>query len=298
MAEDHEVIRMKFMIRRRIFIFTFFFGLLLSPDLFAQETGQQFQGFNLEGYTDGGQKAWEVKGTKADVMDNSIKITNVDANQFGEQKMNLKAKEGTIDKASGDMHVENNVVITSDRGSQLKTDSLDWKKTQDLVTTNDRVHIIDRALEATGTGLSAQPGLKTAQMQKDVTVKVNTEPDKPNGDVVVVTSDGPMEMDQKKNLAVFNKNVVAVQNDRTLKADRMEIYFDQQSQRIKQLVCIGNVYIIQGQNTSQSEKAVYDAAEEKLTLLGRPKLIMVTQGNDGLASLNTKDKKDEKKEKK
>lgn len=292
MDAGFEIVRLNLM--RKIFIFTFFFATLVSPVLFAQESGQQFQGFNLEGYTDGGQKAWEVKGTKADVMDNSIKITNVDANQFGDQQMNLKAKEGTINKATGDMHVENDVVITSERGSQLKTDSLDWKKKQDLVTTEDRVHIIDKAMEATGTGLTAQPGLKTAQMNKDVTVKVNTDPDKPNGEIVTVTSDGPMEMDQKKNLAVFNKNVVAVQNDRTLKADRMEIYFDQQSQRIKQLVCIGNVYIVQGQNTSQSEKAVYDADSQKLTMLGRPKLIMVTQGGGGLLSLDGKDK--EKKE--
>ena len=263
----------------------------------SQDNPQRFQGFNLEGYTDGGQKSWEVKGETADVMENSINITNVDANQFGKQKMNLKSKEGTIDKVSGDIHLQNDVVVTSETGSQLKTDTLDWQKAKDLVTTDDKVVITDKMFEATGQGLTAHPNLKTAQMDKDVTVKVNTDPEKPNSDVVVITSDGPMEIDQKKNMAVFNDNVVAVQTDRTLKADRMEIYFDQQTQKITQTICIGHVYILQGANSSQSEKAVYDAVEQKMTLYGRPKIIMVTQGGGGLASLDSKKKKpeDEKK---
>jgi len=250
----------------------------------AQDTGQQFEGFNLEGYTEGGEKAWNVTGDTADFQGDLIAISNVDANRFGEQEMNLKARTGVIDKVSGNIHLEEDVVITAKSGGQLKTDSLDWQKEKDLVSTDAPVELTDEGLKATGTGLQAHPGLKTAQMNKDVTVQVNTEPKKVNGQVVTVTCDGPMEMDQNLNKAVFTDNVVAVQEGRTLKADKMEMFFDPESQEIRKVICTGHVEIQQGDNTSYSSRAVYDGKTGKLTLTGRPKLIMVTEGESGMGS--------------
>ena len=37
---------------------------------------QQLQGFNLNGYTNNGEKSWEVNGDKADISDDKIKVTN------------------------------------------------------------------------------------------------------------------------------------------------------------------------------------------------------------------------------
>jgi len=85
-----------------------------------------------------------------------------------------------------------------------------------------------------------------------------------------------MEIDQKTSKATFRKNVVAVETDRTLKADLMEVYFDPTTNKIKEAICTGNVQIIQGGNTTHSEKAVYNGSDQTLTLIGRPKLIMVT----------------------
>ena len=57
---------------------------------FADESvQQQFQGFNLNGYTDSGKKAWDINGDKADISDDQIKITNVNANSFDKHKANL-----------------------------------------------------------------------------------------------------------------------------------------------------------------------------------------------------------------
>jgi hypothetical protein len=39
-------------------------------------------------------------------------------------------------------------------------------------------------------------------------------------------------------------------------------------------VAEGNVKIVRGENVSYSEEAVYTAADRKITLLGRPKLII------------------------
>lgn len=257
----------------------------LSPfsAVLAQEGAQQFEKFQLQGYTEGGAKAWDVKGDTADVKGSLIDLTNVDANHYGEQDVNLKAKKGQMDKESGNIHLEKDVVITSETGSQLTTDYLDWHKNDDLVTTEAIVTITDAAMTAVGKGLEAHPGLKTAEMKEDVTVTVNTQPKNPDGgQIVTITCDGPMEVDHKNSKATFNKNVVAVETDRILKADIMEIFFDPQSNQIKEAVCTGHVEIIQGGNTTHSDKAVYSGADQKLTLTGRPRLIMLMEGKDAI----------------
>jgi len=252
---------------------------------FAEEPAQQFEGFNLQGYTNDGQKNWDVKGDTADIQGNMIKISNVDANQYGEQQVNLKAKNGTVDKTSGNILLEKDVVITSETGSQLKTDSLDWQKEKDLVKTDDPVQLTDKGVQINATGMEATPGLKTAEMQKDVTVKIQPEgnKEKPPADPVTITCDGPLEIDQKKNIAILNNNVVAVQLDRTLKADKMEVYFDATNKKISQMICIGNVVLIQGGNATYAERAVYNAVDQNVVLTGRPKLILIPEGKNPLS---------------
>jgi LPS export ABC transporter protein LptC/lipopolysaccharide transport protein LptA len=244
---------------------------------------QEFEGFNLNGYTKGGEKSWEINGDKANVSDNKVRITNVDANSFGADQVNLKSKTGSIDKASGNVHLEKDVVITSEKGAQMTTDTLDWKRNEDLVTTQDPVVITDDSLKVTGKGMVAHPSLKVASIQEDVKAHVSTDATatKPSQNITI-TSDGPMEMDQTAQKAIFNDNVVAteVATGRQLKADKMEVYFDQKAKGIKKLICTGNVSVHQGENVSYADKLIYDGATQKMTLSGSPKLIfdMTDQG--------------------
>ena len=48
---------------------------------------------------------------------------------------------------------------------------------------------------------------------------------------------------------------------------------------IDRIVCRGNVKIVRGDNTSYSEEAVYTASDKKITLNGRPKLIIYSTGD-------------------
>ncbi len=247
---------------------------------------QEFEGFNLNGYTDGGEKAWEINGDKARISDEKVNITNVNANAFGDQNVNLKSKTGSIDKASGNVRLENDVVITSDQGAQMTTDTLDWKRSENVVSTVDPVEIKDNTITITGKGMTAHPDLKNASIHEDVKADV-TAPASAGvpAQNISITSDGPMEMDQLKQLVVFNDNVVAteVSTGRELKADKMEVYFDQTAKSIKKLVCIGNVSVHQGENISYSDRLVYDAATQKMTLSGKPKLVfdINSQGGSG-----------------
>ena len=258
-----------------------------APGTATQGPAQQFEGFNLQGYTDDGKKAWDVQGDTADVLNSSIQIHNVDANGYGEQRMNVKAKTGTVDKASGNLHLEKNVVITTDRGTQLKTDALDWQRSKDLVTTEDKVVITDESLTAVGKGATAHPNLKQAQLNEDVTVKLKTKSKNPGSQVVTITSDGPMVIDQAKQTAIFHDNVVAIQEGRILKADKMEVFFNVKTNKITKIICTGNVSITQGENRSYSKMAIYDTTTQSLTLAGQPKLILMTEGENPLTALGS-----------
>ncbi len=270
---------------------------LISSTVWAAEenasaTGvtQQLEGFNLNGYTNDGKKSWEVNGAKADIGDEKINVDQVDANFYGKQNGNLKADKGIIDKVNGAVNLQDNVVVTSERGTTMKTDSLDWDRNKDLVTTKDKVKIEDVQGVITGTGLKAQPNLKKAQLNEDVKAVINTSSSSPKGSTaasakqtVTITSDGPMQMDQVKMYAVFNKNVVAVEaaTGRELNADKMEVWFDEKNKRIKKLICSGNVKVVQGESASYAEEMVYEGDSQVLTMLGRPKIVFDTGDTAG-----------------
>ncbi len=281
------------MIIRNAIISLALIAVMASPGA-AQKDEQRFQGFNLQGYNDSGEKAWDVEGETADINGTEIQLTNVNANAYGDRSMNVTAAEGMVDQVSGYMKLEKDVVITSDDGSKMMTDYVEWNREQDLVSSDDEVYIKNENFTATGTGLEARPGLKSAQLKKDVTVRVDTSrlaaeeaeavPEQPK-QFLTVTSDGPMVLDQLLNKARFEINVVAEQEDQTLRADVIEIYFKEGMREVIEMVCIGNVEITQGDNKTYAEKATYNAEDQKLTLSGRPKLILETGGENGIAPL-------------
>ena len=238
---------------------------------------QQLQGFNLNGYTNNGEKAWDVNGSKADISENNIQITNVDANAYGKQAANLTADRGTIDKTNGNVHLQDNVVITAkDRGTKMTTDELDWNRNKDLVSTKDPVKIVDDQGVVTGEGMTAHPNLKKAQIDRNVKATMHTKSEDDEDDqVITVTSDGPMQMNQATMYAVFNTNVVAIEasTGRELDCDKMEMWFNGTTKKIKKAICSGHVKAIQGNDISYANQMVYDGENQMLTMIGRPKIV-------------------------
>ena len=261
------------------------FVLFFAPAACAEDAvpAQQLEGFNLNGYTTGGKKSWEINGDKADISDDKIKITNVNANAFEKQKVNLTSKTGVLSKTNGDVHLEDDVVITAERGTQMTTDSLDWSRNKDLVTTDDPVKITDDQGVVTGKGLTAHPTMKQASLNRDVKAVLNTAKDAAPGQTATITCDGPMTMDQQKMYAVFNDNVAAVEDStgRQMYADKMEVYFDDKQKKIKKVVCTGNVKVLQGDNVSYADQMIYDGENQELTMTGRPKLVFDTSKGKG-----------------
>jgi lipopolysaccharide export system protein LptA len=176
------------------------------------------------------------------------------------------------------------VVTSNDSGTQMTTNTLDWNRNKDLVSTQDPVQITDDQGVITGQGMSAHPNLKKAQINKHVKAKVHTQPQgEPDDQVITVTSDGPMQMNQATQYAVFNTHVIAIEasTGRELHCDKMEIWFNQVTKKIKQAICTGHVKAVQGPDVSYADKMIYDGETQLLTMIGRPKIIFITGGAQG-----------------
>lgn len=268
------------------------FGQTPAPE---EVSDQQIGDFSLSGYGEKGRKSWDIAGKTADIFTDEVKLKDVDGNLYGqEEDVNLTAKTGNFNKKDGKVHLEKDVVITTSGGARLTTDSMDWDRNKQLVTTKDKVNIAKDNMNITATGAQGEPNLKKIALNKDVTVDINPTPDsaaKPGElaikNKIIITCDSSLEIDYDKNIATFNKNVLVDRGDFQIYSDIMHLYFSSGkdvkqtdktpgfmgNNKIDKIVARGNVKIVRGENTSYSQEAVYTASDKKIVLTGKPKLV-------------------------
>ena len=82
-----------------------------------------------------------------------------------------------------------------------------------------------------------------------------------------ITSD-TVEANQKQNVVTFKGNVVAKQENVTLHANMLAIYYDPDTKGIKTVVATGNVKIVQLERRATSQKATFHQDENKVVLDG------------------------------
>jgi lipopolysaccharide export system protein LptA len=85
-----------------------------------------------------------------------------------------------------------------------------------------------------------------------------------------------LDFDYKRMVAVFSGNVVAVDPDVKIAADKVTMAFGE-DQEIKLVTCSGNVRIWYQDKTASARQAVYQAKKGEVELLGEAKL---ARGND------------------
>lgn len=284
------------MAKKIVLILTFLFAFSFALEAAAKkqeavpqeaEADQQMNDFSLQGLNQNGKKAWEVRGKSADILTDIVKLTSVNADVYGEEEnINLVGDKGTYDKANGKIHLQDNVVITTSGGGKLTTNYLDWDRESQRVSTEDVVNIQRQNIKAVATGLEGDPNLKKVSLKDDVTVEIQEALEETKGgdpllsskEPTIVTCDGPLEIDYEKEIAIFNNNVKVDQKEHgIMHADKMEAYFDFKVKKILRIKSIGNVKIVKDGNTSYSDEALYSAADKKMTLTGRPRLVLNSQ---------------------
>jgi len=276
-----------------------------------EESDQQISDFSLAGYGEKGEKAWDLSGKSADIFDEVIKLKDVVGNMYDKKEdMNLTADRGDFNKEDGSVHLEENVVITTSSGAKLTTDSLDWDRNEEIISTKDLVNIERNNLVAVAQGAKGEPSLNTMALEREVRVDINSiKKDREQSTVTkektTITCDGPLEIDYEKNIAVFNNNVKVDRPDTILYSDKMDVYFSQTSEdsdepeeadgpagsdemmgsSIDKIIAQGNVKIVRGENISYSDKATYLATDKRIILNGRPKLVIYSTEDLSDASL-------------
>ena len=249
-----------------------------------EQLTEKVKSFSISGFSDSGKKTWEMEGRSANILDDKIDLTDITANSFGDDvKVNLKADEGVFTRKNNDIELKKNVVIVTDEGTRLTTELLNWDAKKELVYTDKSLLIEREDMDITGTGASAKPDLRLAQLNKDITVKTK-DPE------AVITCDGPLEVDYDKNIAYFNNNVKLTDPETVIDTDKATAYFEPQKKSLTKVVCEGKVKITRGEDVTYAELLTYLPGEGRVILEGRPKIII--RNTEELLQ-KSKEKKDE-----
>ncbi len=82
-----------------------------------------------------------------------------------------------------------------------------------------------------------------------------------------ITSD-TVEANQKTNTIVFKGNVVAKQEDTTLYANTLTVFYDEKTKKLKEIVATGNVKVVRLERRATSQKATFDQDKNEVTFDG------------------------------
>jgi LPS export ABC transporter protein LptC len=281
----------------RRFILVIFGIFLITSILYAevqniQESDQQINDFSLSGYGEKAQKTWDLSAKTADIFDNNVKLKEIVGNLYGEKEdIKLTADKGDFDKQEGRVHLEQNVIVATSSGAKLTTDSLDWDRKNQIVSTKDMVNIERGNMITVAQGAVGEPNLNKITLDKDVTVNINPQAQQQEAsdkNKIIITCDGPLEIDYEKKIATFKNNVKVDSKDSWIYSDTMDVYFimsdkdnketegppNAMGNKIDKIVARGNVKILRGENISYSDEAIYTASDKKIKLSGKPRLII------------------------
>jgi LPS export ABC transporter protein LptC len=280
-----------------VMIFLFSSLALAQTQKLPADSDQQITDFSLSGFGDKGKKNWDLSGQSANIITDTVQLKNVVGNLYNDQEnIKLTADTGDYNKKDGQVHLENNVLISTSSGARLSTNSLNWDRKNQVVATKDSVNIERDNMITTALGAVGHPNLSRVSLEKDVKMKIDVDQnpivegkDKEQKSKITITCDGPMEINYQQNVATFNKKVKVQTKDATMYSDKMEVYFlksdtpkaasgvmsaNAMGSKVDKIRAFGNVTIIQGENVSQSQEAEYNASTNKITLAGKPKLVI------------------------
>jgi LPS export ABC transporter protein LptC len=260
---------------------------------------QRMEDFNIAGYDGKGEKTWEVKGAQMDMEGQDVKISDITAYLYGrennQENMVLTADRGQFDRSSGKVRLQDNVRAVTDSGAEMTTSVLDWSQKDQVISSSEKVNVTKDNMDVSGTGLEAKSDMKVAKLEKDVVVTMKEQPspspqkEEKTGEgqgpgKMTITCDGPLELDYEHQVATFEKNVQVTgdANQGTMVSDKMTIYFNNQTKQIDKIVAEGHVKITRDENVSYSDSAIFTMADKKVTLTGRPQLVMFPEEGEGL----------------
>ena len=247
----------------------------------AEAPSQKVYFFSFTKYSPEGEKELEIEGDSADILSKTVDLMNVVAKAYAQETpVIITADEGYYDKVKETVHLEKNVVATTEDGTRLLTEQLEILPSDKIMETEEPTEVKKDNINVDGLGVRGDSNLKKVKFQKNVKVVVK-DPDRENALPTVITCDGPLILDYDKNIAYFHDNVISKDERGTLTADRMDVYYNKANRRVAKIIAFGNVVIENPDgNKTYSEHVIY-LAEEGRVILGGDSEALYYEGNSG-----------------
>lgn len=226
--------------------------------------------FTLVGHTETGRKKWEIQGQTADLLGEVVQLAPVAAKSFGKVEVALTARQGRYHKATEDVYLKKEVVVTTSDGIRLDTDSLKWVARQEFGRTWDRVRVTQSGMTVTGLGGIAFPKLKRVRMERKVVVALEGKEG-----MTVVTCDGPMEVDYGRRKARFWRNVWVRDLQGFIRSDRMDLLLHPKENRIQEARFWGHVRIDRENQRATAQRAIWWGFPKRTRLMGHTRMVVL-----------------------
>lgn len=104
---------------------------------------------------------------------------------------------------------------------------------------------------------------------------------KQNTDAPIDVTSARLEVDENTNTALFTGDVVVVQDQMTIYAPRVLVFYNEDQDEISHMEATGGVTMIQGEEAAEGERADYDVINDTIVMTGD---VLVTQKLSAIAS--------------
>ena len=246
-------------------------------------------GFTLTGYEEDGSKRWTMNGEGASVTDDIVTIHHPDAVGYDPLRTAfLTASAAQMRQADRHVRLEHEVTIHTTDGLWFASPVLHWMPDRNEVATDTAVRIETDHMLLRGREAQGFTQLKHVTIERDIELVLNpTDHDAAGGGPkqVTITCDGPLQFDYEHNIATFEQNVHVQDPSGDLYSDTLVAYLNQTSHTIRYAEATGRVRIHQNQNTALSERAIYEPGIGKITLVGKPSLLLYPSGESATTTL-------------
>ena len=261
----------------------------------SEDAAQAMSEFSLTGYGEQGGVRWTLNGRGATLDEDLMTIFRPDAVGYDpERTAHLSASVAQVNQRNRHVRLEHDVTVHTSDGLWLASPVLHWMPDRNQVATELPVRLESDHWLLRGRGAEAHTQLKQATFFTDIELVLNPgehTAKTPEGAQVIITCDGPLRFDYERHVATFHRNVAVQDPNGRLTSDQLTAYLDPATRTIRYAEAEGHVRIEQGLHTATSDRAIYEPALGKITLTGKPSLLVFPSSSpgaqEGLAALGT-----------
>jgi lipopolysaccharide assembly outer membrane protein LptD (OstA) len=208
-------------------------------DIAKAAVDQQLEKFTLAGFDDQGDSNWKLEGETA----------KIDPGQtvYLDENVTLRLRDNTI----------------------IRTDKVRWSQGGGTLDTDSIVTVEHQNATIRGKGAYGRPNEGFIQLNREIEMVINQS--------TRLTCLGPMKIWYNQNMMTFYRKVKVFDVKGVLSANRMDVTFDPESKKVKEIIALGGVVIEKGEDVSRSKKAIYSVDTGSVRLEGSPEITLRQQ---------------------